>query len=74
MQSKRIIQCLIILIVASLTFAAINAVESNDVHHSDSSNTNNQLNVNESGEVNPIVHSASQTHTCSPEYITAVYV
>lgn len=64
MENKRIIQGLILILIVSLTCAAIYAVETAEVSHTDSSNGQGRLYISKSGDVSHVAD------TITPDFDT----
>ena len=60
MANKKIMQCFILILIVSLTCAAIYATEAGEVSHSDSSNKLADLHISESINVSHVLSSANQ--------------
>ncbi len=73
MESKRLIQGFIVLLIVSLACAAIYAAETGEVSHTDSSKTESHLYISGSGDVCHVVDSFGPTHDINDNLLT-VYV
>ncbi|WP_407379670.1 hypothetical protein [Methanobrevibacter sp.] len=68
MESKKIIQCLVLALIISLSFAAIYATETGEINHNNTSSDQNGIHISGSnnitdimGSVSPIQHHAPAT-------------
>lgn len=73
MENKRIIQGLILVLIFSLTCAAIYAVETGEISESDSSNNGGHIHISRSGENIHVLDSIRPTFDIN-DYDTSVYV
>lgn len=62
MESKKIIQCLVVALIISLSFAAIYAAETGEINHNDSSNNQNEVHIKGSGEVIDLMGPVGPVH------------
>lgn len=62
MKSKKIIQCLVVALIISLSFTAIYAAETGEVNHNDSSSNQNGIHISGSSEITDKMGSSSPIH------------
>ncbi len=73
MEKNYIIQGLVLILIVSLTCAAIYAIETEENSSIDTSNNQDQISISESGDVSDVVDYITPTHGINDNILT-VYV
>lgn len=72
MDNKRIMQGLILVLIVSLSFAAVYSAEIGEVSHNDSSNSHDNIHISGSNNITDVMGSVSPIHHFELENTTVI--